>query len=95
MPGGLTKITLKKDYASSEMCNNAICSEIFTDMALGIANKYNSAETGDVLSPMMRDNGGTNTNYRLTFKATPMCLNCVSLPECFLMMVKTHRVQWV
>ena len=71
MPGGLTKITLKKDYASSEMCNNAICSEIFTDMALGIANKYNSKETGDVLSPMMRDNGGANTNYRLTFKATP------------------------
>ena len=29
MPGGIAKITLKKDYASSEMCNNAICSEIY------------------------------------------------------------------
>lgn len=66
MPKGVAKITLKKDYASSEMCNNAICSELFTDMALGIANEYPNA-----LSPTMRENGGTTTNYRLTFKATP------------------------
>ena len=65
MPGGIAKITLKKDYASSEMCNNAICSEIFTDMAKGIANNHN------VLSPAMKENGGATTNYRLTFKATP------------------------
>lgn len=71
MPGGLAKLTLKKDYASSEMCNNAICSELFTDMALGIASQYNGSENNDVLSPMMRENGGASSNYRLTFKATP------------------------
>lgn len=65
MPGGLTKLTWKKDYASSEMCNNAICSEIFTDMALGIANEY-----PDVLSYTMRPDLD-KTKYRLTFKATP------------------------
>lgn len=65
MPGGIAKITLKKDYASSEMCNNAICSELFTDMANGIGGTYN------VLSPTQNDNGGTTSNYRLTFKATP------------------------
>lgn len=64
----IKKITLKKDYASSEMCNNAICSEMFTDMAISIANKYNS-----VLSPTMReeyDKYGI-TNLRLTLKAQP------------------------
>lgn len=65
MPGGIKKITWKKDYASSEMCNNAICSEIFTDMALGIANEY-----PDVLSYTMRPDLD-KTKYRLTFKATP------------------------
>ena len=34
MPDGIRKITFKKDYASSEMCNNAICSSLFTDMAI-------------------------------------------------------------
>ena len=66
MPGGIAKITLKKDYASSEMCNNAICSEIFTDMANGIGNKYS-----EVLSPTQQQNGGPSSDYRLTFKATP------------------------
>ena len=66
MPKGIAKLTLKKDYASSEMCNNAICSELFTDMAVGIADSYPG-----VLSPTMRENGGATTNYRLTFKATP------------------------
>lgn len=61
----ISKITLKKDYASSEMCNNAITSEYFTDMAIGIADSY-----PNVLSPAMRELG-INTPYRLTFKAIP------------------------
>ena len=65
MPEGLKKITLKKDYASSEMCNNAITSEFYTDMALGIGNTY-----PNVLSPAMRALG-VNTPYRMTFKAIP------------------------
>lgn len=65
MPGGISKITWKKDYASSEMCNNAICSEIFTDMALGICKDY-----PDVLSSTMKIRG-ESTPYRLTFKAIP------------------------
>ena len=72
MPEGISKITLKKDYASSEMCNNAICSEIFTDMAVGVCN-FTGQTTNlmNVLSPAMKNNGGASTNYRLTFKATP------------------------
>ena len=61
----ISKITLKKDYASSEMCNNAITSEYFTDMAIGIADNY-----PNVLSPAMRSLG-KDTPYRLTFKAIP------------------------
>lgn len=66
----IKKITLKKDYASSEMCNNAICSEIFTDMALGIGTAYPNA-----LSPAMKadiTNPSTKkTDYRLSLKAMP------------------------
>lgn len=66
----IKKITLKKDYASSEMCNNAICSEIFTDMALGIGTAYPNA-----LSPAMKadiTNPNTKkTDYRLSLKAMP------------------------
>jgi hypothetical protein len=65
MPEGLKKITLKKDYASSEMCNNAMTSEFYTDMALGIGSDY-----PNVLSPAMRSLG-INTPYRMTFKAIP------------------------
>lgn len=75
MPGGIAKITLKKDYASSEMCNNAICSEIFTDMANGIGGKYSN-----VLSPTQQSNGGATSNYRLTFMATP-CFAFNTLPD--------------
>lgn len=64
---GLQKITLKKDYASSEMCNNAITSEFFTDMALG-AGSQSGFE--NVMSPAMRAQGAS-TPYRLTFKAVP------------------------
>lgn len=64
--GNIKKITLKKDYASSEMCNNAITSEMFTDMANGIGD----AVPG-VLSPAQRNNGGKNSPYRLTFIAQP------------------------
>lgn len=61
----LKKITLKKDYASSEMCNNAITSEYFTDMALAIGDDF-----PDVLSPAQRELG-SKTPFRLTFKAIP------------------------
>lgn len=64
----IKKITLKKDYASSEMCNNAICSEIFTDMAISIASNYDS-----ILSPSMREEYNKHgiTNLRLSLKAQP------------------------
>ena len=67
--GSIKKITLKKDYASSEMCNNAITSEYFTDMALAIGDNY-----PNVLSPAQRLAGATATPYRLTFVATPCFL---------------------
>lgn len=67
--GSIKKITLKKDYASSEMCNNAITSEYFTDMALAIGSDY-----PNVLSPAQRIAGAAATPYRLTFVATPCFL---------------------
>lgn len=67
--GSIKKITLKKDYASSEMCNNAITSEYFTDMALAIGNDY-----PNVLSPAQRLEGADTTPFRLTFIATPCFL---------------------
>lgn len=67
--GAIKKITLKKDYASSEMCNNAITSEYFTDMALAIGNEY-----PNVLSPAQRLDGADTTPFRLTFIATPCFL---------------------
>lgn len=67
--GNIKKITLKKDYASSEMCNNAITSEYFTDMALAIGNDF-----PNVLSPAQRIDGADTTPYRLTFVATPCFL---------------------
>jgi hypothetical protein len=64
---GIKKITLKKDYASSEMCNNAICSELFTDMAIGVASSFN-----EVLSPTMKkEYDAGSTNLRLSLKAKP------------------------
>ena len=63
----IAKITLKKDYASSEMCNNAITSEYFTDMAVGIGGNPGFEE---VLSLAQRPLGA-NTPFRLTFKAIP------------------------
>lgn len=73
----LKKLTFKKDYASSEMCNNAICSEIFTDMALGIYTAYN-----DVVSPAMKKQlqETNSTDFRLTFKALP-CFMFQHLPD--------------
>ena len=67
--GNIKKITLKKDYASSEMCNNAITSEYFTDMALAIGNDY-----PNVMSPAQRIDGADTTPFRLTFIATPCFL---------------------
>lgn len=67
--GSIKKITLKKDYASSEMCNNAITSEYFTDMALAIGNDY-----PNVMSPAQRIDGPETTPFRLTFIATPCFL---------------------
>jgi hypothetical protein len=67
--GSIKKITLKKDYASSEMCNNAITSEYFTDMALAIGENY-----PEVMSPAQRLAGAELTPFRLTFVATPCFL---------------------
>lgn len=67
--GNIKKITLKKDYASSEMCNNAITSEYFTDMALAIGNDF-----PNVMSPAQRIDGADTTPFRLTFIATPCFL---------------------
>ena len=67
--GNIKKITLKKDYASSEMCNNAITSEYFTDMALAIGNDF-----PNVMSPAQRIDGAETTPFRLTFVATPCFL---------------------
>lgn len=39
MPG-ISKLTFKKDYASSEMANNIICSEMYNDMAVGLKDTY-------------------------------------------------------
>ena len=66
----IKKFTFKKDYASSEMANNAICSSIITDMACGIYENY-----PDVLSPAMQDavaSGKSADTYRLGLKAIPM-----------------------
>lgn len=69
MPG-IKKFTFKKDYASSEMANNAICSSIITDMACGIHENY-----PDVLTAAMQDavaQGKSPDTYRLGLKAIPM-----------------------
>ena len=66
----IKKFTFKKDYASSEMANNAICSAIITDMACGIYTDY-----PDVLTPAMKDaldQGKSPDTYRLGLKAIPM-----------------------
>lgn len=66
--GALKKLTFKKDYASSEMCNNAITSEYFTDMAIGIGDAI-----PEVLSLAQRATHSIEspTQYRLTLKAVP------------------------
>ena len=65
MPNGIRKITFKKDYASSEMCNNAVCSALFTDMAIVAGG---SANFKGVLQPT-----GSLSKYghRLSLIATP------------------------
>ena len=75
----MKKLTLKKDYASSEMCNNAICSELYNDFAVMLATKY-VKYVDSLLTDKMRtqwnssdDNGGTkkSTDYRFALKAKP------------------------
>lgn len=69
---GIKKITFKKDYASSEMANNICCSELFTDMAAGLATDFIRC-----LSPTMEyayrkaSNNDTLKTYRLSLKGTP------------------------
>lgn len=66
----IKKFTFKKDYASSEMANNAICSAIITDMACGICENY-----PNVLTVAMQDavaQGKSPNTYRLGLKAIPM-----------------------
>lgn len=63
MPNGIRKFTFKKDYASSEMCNNAVCSALFTDMAIIAGPKFPG-----VLQPT----GSLNKyGHRLSLIATP------------------------
>ena len=64
--GNIKKITLKKDYASSEMCNNAITSRYFTDMALAIGTAR-----PNVMSPAQRQLGAKATGFKLALIATP------------------------
>jgi hypothetical protein len=87
MPGdGIKKITFKKDYASAEMCNNAICSDFFDYMAKAVVTETTVdgkvSKWVDVLSPTMKkaylaeiDNptySGTKwSDYRLALKAIP------------------------
>lgn len=69
MPGGISKITLKKDYASSEQANNAICSELFDDMAKGAAKadpKWNGC-----LSNAQQLTGNGDSDYRLALLSVP------------------------
>lgn len=66
----IKKFTFKKDYASSEMCNNAICSSIFTDMACAIYSNF-----PNVITEPMRDAvslGKPASTYRMGLKAIPM-----------------------
>lgn len=63
MPAGIRKITFKKDYASSEMCNNAVCSALFTDMAI-IA--------GSMFPGVLQPTGSLSKyGHRLSLIATP------------------------
>lgn len=62
---GIRKITFKKDYASSEMCNNAICSSLFTDMAIIVGA---SPDYKGVLMPTGKLN---KYGYRLSLTAIP------------------------
>lgn len=83
---GIKKITLKKDYASSEMCNNAITSDYFNEMALGIYSDYidesdysttKHTYNPGVLSPAMYEDiksqtdSKKHTDLRLALKALP------------------------
>lgn len=77
MPGGIKKITLKKDYASSEMCNNAICSSIYTDMALGLSTLYS-----DIVYDLMKPRQYVDSNNKPViehtgFRFTFLPVNCV------------------
>lgn len=65
MPDGIRKITFKKDYASSEMCNNAICSSLFTDMAIVAGAK------SDFKNVLMPTGSLDKYGYRLSLIATP------------------------
>lgn len=76
----MKKLTFKKDYASSEMCNNAICSELFTDFATMLASS-NAEYIDSLLTPAMavewksnNDSTGAPKNssdFRFSLKAKP------------------------
>jgi hypothetical protein len=76
----MKKLTFKKDYASSEMCNNAICSELFTDFATMLASGK-STYVNTLLTPTMaaewnsiNDVTGAaknSTDFRFSLKAKP------------------------
>ena len=82
----MKKLTFKKDYASSEMCNNAICSELFTDFATMLATSKSDYIDSLLTKKMAEEwrstyeeesSGGVVTNvknstdYKLSLKAKP------------------------
>ena len=60
----ISKLTFKKDYASSEMANNVICSEMYNDMAVGLKDTY-----PDCLNAAQSTLGADK--YRLALKGIP------------------------
>lgn len=82
----IKKLTFKKDYASSEMCNNAICSDLFTEFATMLASK-DPKYVDSLLTERMRNewndtheittSSGTttkkneSTDFRFSLKAKP------------------------
>lgn len=60
----ISKFTFKKDYASSEMANNIICSELFNQMAVGLADVYPNCR--NTAQQTIDDN-----KYRLGLKGIP------------------------
>lgn len=66
MPGAV-RFTFKKDFASSEMANNAITSMLWNEMTKGIGEDY-----PDVLTKAQQDMGADDPTYRQANFAEPV-----------------------